>query len=44
MPQKAEKDTSGNWAVAMSVLLFVGIYLSGFVMGLVELSKREATD
>jgi hypothetical protein len=42
--QKTEQDSSGNWAVAISVLLFIGIYLSGFVMGLVELSQREATE
>ena len=44
VPQKTEKDTSGNWAVAISVLLFVGIYLSGLVIGVVELSQREATE
>ena len=44
VPQKAEKGASGNWAVAISVLLFVVIYLSGFVMGLIELTQREATE
>lgn len=44
MPQNAEKAASGNWAVAISVLLFVAIYLAGFVMGLRELTQREATE
>ena len=44
VPQKAETGTSGNWAVVVSVLLFVAIYLSGFVMGLMELTQREAAE
>ena len=42
--QQTQEGNSANWAVAVSVLLFVAIYLTGFIKGLAELSQRTATE
>ena len=46
VPQGAEQDVSTRQTVAMviSVLLFVTIYLAGFVAGVMELANRPAQE
>jgi len=42
--KKAEKGSSANLALLLSILLFATIYLIGIARGLSDLTQRQATD
>jgi hypothetical protein len=43
-PRQPEPDLQPSQiALAVSVLLFVGLYLWGFVLSMVEMSQRDST-